>query len=89
MRRLALIIALAGALCSCSHLPKTVQVPVAVPCKAPPVVARPHLPAADLDAYTPPDQVIKALVASMEILKGYAAELETLLNGYRPGTGGK
>ncbi|HBG06310.1 MAG: hypothetical protein A2075_12130 [Geobacteraceae bacterium GWC2_58_44] len=87
MRRFAVIAALAGLLCACSHHPDIVQVPLAVPCPEPPAIARPHLPAVDLNAYTPPDQVMKALVASLEILKGYAGELETLLNGYRPRTG--
>jgi len=89
MKRLVAIFALAGSLCACAHQPELVQVPVAVPCSPPPVLARPHLPVADLTADTPANQVMKAYLASLETLKGYAAELEKLLDGYRGGDGGR
>ena len=86
MKRYALVAAMLF-LCACSHQPDLVEVPTALPCPPPPAVARPHLPAADLDAGTPPDQVMKALVASLQTLTGDATELEKLLDAYRPAPG--
>ena len=84
MRRFAAMAVWVAILAACSIQPKIVQTPVALPCPPPPAAVRPHLPAADLDAYAAPDQVMKALLASLETLKGYAAELEKVLDGYRP-----
>ena len=87
MRKAVALTIIAGSLLACSYRPSVVKVPVAAPCPAPPELVRPHLPAADLNAYTPPGEVQKALLGSLEVLRGYAAELEKLLDGYRPGTG--
>lgn len=87
--RIAMAIVLLVTVAACAHQP-AVQVPVAVPCPAPPPVVRPKLLVTGLTQATPPDQVMKALIASLEILAGYAGELETLLDGYRKGgTGGR
>jgi len=78
---MALIIALAG----CSTLPKTVEVPVAVPCTAPPEIARPRLAIGALLPDSPPADVIRAYAESLEAVAGYAGQLETILDGYREG----
>lgn len=69
-----------------------VEVPVAATtetpaaCKAPPVVARPHLPIADLTEQSTPKEVANAYAASIEACTGYGAELEQALEGYRTKT---
>jgi hypothetical protein len=67
----------------CAHAPVVVKEPVAVPCPAPPAIARPHLPIASLRRDDPPAVVMKAYAASLEALSGYARELEAILQGYR------
>jgi len=65
-------------------LPKTVEVPIATPCPAPPAVKRPDLPLlAELKPNSPPNEVIKAYAVSLEELAGYATLLENYLNAYR------
>lgn len=81
MSRLLSILALAS-LWGCAH-ETIVQVPVAVPCPPPPVVSRPHLPIADIKRGDGEAALIKAYAATVEALKGYAEELEALLDGYR------
>lgn len=72
-------------LAGCAATPRVVvqqvKVPVAVqvPCPAPSVPARPHLPIADLKPGAPPAAVDRALVATIATLQGYAAQLEQLL----------
>lgn len=56
-----------------------VPVPVQVPCPAPSVPSRPHLPIADLKPGAPPAAVDQALVATVATLQGYATLLEQLL----------
>ena len=56
-----------------------VPVPVQVPCPAPSVPARPNLPIADLVPTSTPETVDRALIATIAILQGYAAQLEQLL----------
>ena len=82
MKRLGLIMVVALTLCGCAH---TTPAPVIItaPCPSPPIVTRPHLPAADLTANSSPADVMRALIASQQLLQGYAAELETILDGYR------
>jgi len=72
-------------LSACSTLPRTVEVPVAVPCTAPPEVARPRLALGALRPDSPPADVIRAYAESLEAVAGYAEQLETILNGYREG----
>ncbi len=86
MSRRAAVIALAALLASCAAPPphvvvQQVKVPVAVqvPCPAPSVPARPHLPIADLKPGAPPAAVDRALIATVATLQGYAAQLEQLL----------
>lgn len=67
----------------CAHAPQVVNVPVAVPCPAPPAIARPHLPIASLRKDDPPAAVMRAYAATVEALSGYARELEAILQGYR------
>ena len=81
-RALILCLLLSG----CAAPPPTVEVqkinipvPVQVPCPAPSVPARPHLPIADLKPGAAPADVDRALVATIAILQGYAAQLEALL----------
>lgn len=83
MRRFALIVLAALAISGCSTLPRTVEIPVAVPCTPPPVVSRPHLAVSTLKSDSTPDVVIRAYAEALEALAGYAKELETILNGYR------
>jgi len=72
-------------LSACSNLPQTVAVPVAVPCTAPPEIARPRLALGALRPDSPPVDVIRAYAESLEAIAGYAEQLETILNGYREG----
>lgn len=67
----------------CASAPRVVELPVPIPCPAPPETTRPHLPIADLHDGDSPDNVVRAYAASVEALLGYARELETLLSGYR------
>ena len=84
MKRFALIIMVAMVLSGCSStLPRTVEIPVAVPCTPPPVVIRPHLAISTLQLNSPPAEVIRAYAVSLEQVTGYAQQLETILNGYR------
>lgn len=82
MRRLAPLL-LAGC-ASAPQPPVEVRVPVPVPCPAPPDTVRPALPLADLTPDSPPDVVLRAYAASIEVLMGYAESVETLLDAYRP-----
>ncbi len=79
---LAMILILAG----CGTLPRTVEVPVAVPCTAPPEVTRPHLAIRNLRTDSPPADVVRAYAESLEAVAGYAEQLETILDGYRGGS---
>ncbi|RJP17895.1 MAG: hypothetical protein C4529_13880 [Deltaproteobacteria bacterium] len=83
MKTLAAIAVLCLLAMGCAHAPPSVEVPVAVPCPAPPRVVRPHLPISDLRPTDSPDNVVRAYAASVETLIGYARELETILSGYR------
>jgi len=76
-------------LSACSTLPQTVAVPVAVPCAAPPDIARPRLTIGTLRPDSPPADVIRAYAESLEALAGYAEQLETILDGYREGGRGR
>lgn len=67
----------------CSTLPATVDIPVAVPCPAPPVIARPRLTVHDLRPDSSPAEVIRAYAESLEAIAGYAESLEEVLDGYR------
>lgn len=83
MGKLAALLALL-ALSGCATQTRTVRVeiPVAAECPAPPGIARPYLPSADLATENPGD-VIRACVGTVEALQGYAMELEAIVNGYR------
>lgn len=84
----ALLMALS--LAGCAHAPSTplrVEVPVAIPCPAPQPLPRPVLPFADLAPDAPDADVLRAVVASLEILTGYAQALERQLAGYAPTPG--
>lgn len=83
MKILAAIAILCLLAFGCAHAPPTAEIPVAVPCPAPPATVRPHLPIADLRSTDSPDNVVRAYAASVETLIGYARELETILSGYR------
>jgi len=78
-----LLVAAQCAFTGCATVPRTVDIPVAVPCPAPPEFARPHLPIAALRPESQPSEVIRAYAESLELLAGYATQLETVLNGYR------
>lgn len=80
-----ILIACLFLLSACSTLPPTVEVPVAVPCTAPPQVARPHLTIRNLRPDSPPADVVRAYAESLEAIAGYAEQLETILDGYRGG----
>ncbi len=83
MKTIAAIAVLCLLFAGCAHAPPAVEIPVAVPCPAPPQGIRPHLPIADLRSTDSPDNVVRAYAASVETLIGYARELETILSGYR------
>lgn len=83
MRIIALILMLILAGCATTPHAVTATLPVAVPCPPPPVITRPALPLAQLTATSTPDAVMRAYVASVTLLQGYARQLERLLDGYR------
>lgn len=83
VRKSLAFVIIATSLLACSYRPEIVQVPVPVPCPPPPALERPELPIGALKPESPADQVMKAYVASIEVLKGYAIQLEKLLGGYR------
>ena len=85
----SLLTAIALVLAGCSALPRTVDIPIATPCPAPPQVARPHLTIRGLKPDSPPADVIRAYAESLEAVAGYAEQLETLLDGYRGGDGAR
>lgn len=70
----------------CQRTPRIVvqraEVPVAVPCPPPVMPPRPELPLVYITAASTPEQVVRAYLVSIEILKGYSLELEALLRGY-------
>lgn len=72
----------------CATTPKIVQVPVMVECPKPPELHRPPLSIAHLQAPTmttraTPAEVVGAYVETVEQLRGYAQELETIIKGYK------
>jgi hypothetical protein len=77
-------------LIGCAKTPQVVQVqvPVPVPCPEPPAVSRPALPIAQLQAGASIQEVLRAYAATVALLEGYAGQLETLLDGYRPAAPG-
>lgn len=83
MKSAALIAMLILTGCATTALPPTAVLPVAVPPPPPPVIARPALPIAEITAASAPDAVMRAYVASVAVLQGYARQLEKLLDGYR------
>lgn len=68
---------------ACTHVPRTVEVPVAVPCPPPPPVARPTLPIDRLTGSSTSAEIVRAYVVTVQKLIDYARELEILLDGYR------
>lgn len=56
-----------------------VPVPVMQPCPKPVVPPRPHLPIATITAQSAPPDVERAYVESVDLLEGYAEQLEKLL----------
>ena len=81
MKQIALIFILL--MCGCSTLPKTVEIPIAVPCTVPPEISRPKLAISALKPDSLPAELIKAYEVSLEELGGYARQLEKVLEGYR------
>ena len=81
------LILLAVLLTGCQKAPRVVvqrvEVPVAVPCPEPALPPRPELPLVYITSASTPEQVVRAYLVSIEILKGYALELEILLRGYK------
>lgn len=71
------------ALSGCASQPPVVSMPVPVKVTPPPILSRPALPIATLPANAGVGAQIGAWAATVEILQGYAAELEVLLDGYR------
>ena len=70
--------------CRAPHVEiQRVDVPVVVPCPAPPPLQRPALPIASLPPRPTHDALVKALAASIAVLQGYARELEAVIDGYR------
>lgn len=84
MRHLLLALPLLAG-CAAEPVIRTVEVeiPVAVDCPAPPALARPSLPIADLEPDSTPADVLRAYAATVEALMGYSLELEGVLDGYR------
>lgn len=83
MKQVVMIAMLLLLAIGCSAVPRTVEVPVAVPCPAPPEISRPRLAVGLLRADSAPAEVVRAYAASLEALAGYAERLEAILDGYR------
>ena len=83
MKQVVMIAMLLLLTIGCSALPRTVEVPVAVPCPVPPEISRPRLTVGLLRSDSAPAEVVRAYAASMEALAGYAERLEAILDGYR------
>lgn len=81
MKRLVLTAALL--VTGCTHVPRTVEVPVALPCPPPPPVVRPTLPIDSLTGTSASSDIVRAYVVTVQKLIDYTRELETLLDGYR------
>ena len=77
-----LIAALLAGCASGAPGPVRVEIPVATPCPAPQPLPRPVLPIADLAPDAPDADVLRAVIASLEALTGYANALERQLAGY-------
>jgi hypothetical protein len=78
-------IALTALLTGCAAAPPAplrVEIPVAIPCPAPQPLPRPALPIADLAPDAADADVLRAVVASLEALTGYAQALERQMAGY-------
>lgn len=71
-------------LTGCAATPPTVPaqvfIPVPVDCPRPEVPPRPALPLAELGDNPAPADVARAYAATVEVLAGYARELEALLS---------
>ena len=78
----ALLAALLAGCASGATGPVRVEVPVAIPCPAPQPLPRPVLPIADLAPDASDADVLRAVIASLEALTGYAHALERQLAGY-------
>lgn len=81
---LILLLLAATTLAGCASaptLPRQVSVPVAV-CPVPTVPPRPDLPVAALSKSSTPDQVARAYAQTVEVLAGYAKQLEELLKPF-------
>ena len=61
-----------------------VRVPIPVEAPAPPLLVRPALPIAELAPSSTDGEVARAYLATVVLLQLYAAELEALLDAYRP-----
>jgi hypothetical protein len=57
---------------------------VTVPAIAPPTIARPQLAIDQLKTGDGPDVVIRAYSITIKSLEGYAEQLESALNAYKP-----
>lgn len=66
----------------CAAAP-TALLPVATPCPQPAALVRPRLAIQDLQSVAAPAEVLRAYVVTVEQLRGYAEELEIIINGYR------
>ena len=97
MARRAAVAALCLVLVSCATFrpvcePKVVytevRVPVPIPCPVPPTVPAPELLVLGMDPATATVQdLLQAIAHDVAELRRYAAELATILEGYRPAPG--
>jgi len=65
-----------------NNLPTTVKVPVAASCPPPHIPPKPKLPITNLQPDSSPDTVMKAYVATIEVLQGYNTQLLHILKSY-------
>jgi hypothetical protein len=91
MKRLLLPIAILAVMGCKAPKPQVVvqrvEVPVAVPCPAPPALTRPTSHVQALPPNASPDQQAKAIVADLASWIGYAVQEESILTGYRKQSG--
>lgn len=81
------VIALAVLVSGCTApMPRTVDIPIAVPCTPPPAFERPRLAIRNLRPDMPPAEIERTYAETVEQMAGYAAYLEKLLHGYREGS---
>jgi hypothetical protein len=81
---IAVFLALWLSLGGCATKPEVKTEYITVPVAPPPEIKRPALAIEDLKTGDGPDVVIRAYSITIKTLEGYAMQLESALNAYKP-----